>query len=290
MRKMCKLELKKAICSRYFCIAVILGCVITLFSLIYKVNLYWRDTAVRQEYASATGTMLNPLSAMNSLYNSWIGGEPFSVGTTVFFFVFPVLAALPYGWSYCEEKANGYKRTAVVLAGRNAYFVSKYIAVFLSGAFAVTIPLIFNFVTAAMFFPAVTPVVLYDTSYGVFGQSLMSELYYSVPLLYVFCYLCIDFVFCGLLACLSFAVASVVRYKVVSVLFPMLFCLGLHFLRQFLYADNLSGYREISPLYFLRAVPTSFDVTWKIIFAEAACLLGATVLIALFWEKRREIY
>lgn len=139
----------------------------------------------------------------------------------MYFFVFPLLVAIPYGWSYCEEKNNEYNRIIVVQSGAKTYLLSKYIAVFLSGAVAMVVPLLFNFILTAMFFPAVTPVVIYDTAYGVFGNSLMSMFYYTVPFLYVFLYICIDFVFCGFISCISFSLSSFVKYKSVVVILPL---------------------------------------------------------------------
>ena len=146
----------------------------------------------------------NTYEAIFTLYNHWIGGEPFSLGTTIYFFVFPLLVTIPYGWSYCEEKTSGYIRSMVVKAGKKNYYLAKYTSVFVSGGLAMIIPLLFNFLLTSLIFPAITPEVIYDTTTGVFGESLMSNVYYTNPLVYVSIYLLIDFVFCGLIACISY--------------------------------------------------------------------------------------
>ncbi|MFP3154662.1 hypothetical protein LQZ18_09595 [Lachnospiraceae bacterium ZAX-1] len=204
--------------------------------------------------------------------------------------MFPLLAAIPYAWSYCEEKNSGYQRNIVVRSGKTQYFLSKYIAIFLSGGLTMVIPLAFNFLLTAMVFPAVTPNVIYDTAYGIFGSSLMSALYYSNPFLYLLFYLLIDFVFAGLVACIGFMVSFFVKYYVATIIVPLFLMLGVHYFRQFVYTSYAIQYKEISPLYFLRPVQSAYRASWLIILAEIAALLLMTVVPLLLWERKREIY
>jgi hypothetical protein len=290
MRNILKLEIGKAIKNKLFLLSVLIGCGITLLSFSYNIDIYQSHLSTLKQIEASAGIARNPVSAMFSLFNHWIGGEPFSLGTSIFFLVFPLLVAIPYGWSYCEEKTNGYKRSMVVRSGKTPYFLSKYIAVFLAGGLAMVIPLTFNFSLTAMFFPAVTPDVIYDTAYGVFGGSLMSVLYYSTPFLYVLCYLVIDFVFGGLIACISFGISSFVKYRVVTVIVPLFFLLCIHYSRQLIYTSYETQYKEISPLFFLRPVQSAYSASWLIVLAEMLVLFFITALPIMLWERKREIY
>lgn len=286
-----KSELKKAVKNKFFALSLLISCIITLFSLVYNVNIY--NNHFSEEIALVSTTISNPYYEMFSLFNHWIGGECFSSGSTIYFFVFPLLVAIPYSWSYCEEKTSGYLRMVVVRSGKTAYFLSKYAAVFVAGGLAMVLPLLFNFVSAAMFFPALKPEVIYDTAYGVFGGSLMSMLYYTKPFLYVFLYLCIDFIFGGLIACISFLFATVLKNKWIITILPFMSCLALHYARQFVYTDftgYVKQYKEVSPLYFLRPVQSAYVASWNIILAEAAILFLTTFLITMLWERNHEIY
>ena len=153
----------------------------------------------------------NPMISAYTVFSTWIGGDGYSLGASVYFFIFPLLISIPYGWSYCEEKKNGYIGAVVVKAGKTSYFLAKYIAVFLTGGLAMVIPLIFNFLLAMLFFPVATPQPIYSTIYGIYYSSLMSDLFYTYPFLYVFFYLTLDFVYCGLLACICLAVSRWIR-------------------------------------------------------------------------------
>ena len=102
MKEMLKLEFRKALRNKSFYISLIIGCIITMFSLVYNIEIYQNEIMMIQ------GDRLNPMYGVLSLFNRWIGGEPFSFGSSAYFFVFPLLVAIPYGWSYCEEKQSGY--------------------------------------------------------------------------------------------------------------------------------------------------------------------------------------
>lgn len=118
----------------------------------------------------------------------------------------------------------------------------------------------------------------------------MSSLYYTIPVLYVLLYLCIDFVFCGLIACISYCAASLVRHRAVVVILPLFLLLAFHYSRQFIYTSSTIRYKEISPMYFLRPVAAAYTASWAVILAEAAVLFTATMVVSMVWERKHEIY
>lgn len=113
MKNTIKLEIHKAIKNKLFVISVLLGCAITILSLIYQVNISSLDFA-------ASGK--NPMISAYTVFSTWIGGDGYSLGASVYFFIFPLLISIPYGWSYCEEKKNGYIGAVVVKAGKASTF------------------------------------------------------------------------------------------------------------------------------------------------------------------------
>ena len=138
------LECRKAIRNRLFVIAIAVGCIVTLCSLIPQVKSYYRGIQVVNGF-SEVFQHRNPHAAMNTLYNHWVGGETHTLGSSVYFFIFPLLVAIPYGWSFCNEHRIGYTRCMVLKTGKFPYYFAKYCAVFLSGGLTMVIPLVFNF-------------------------------------------------------------------------------------------------------------------------------------------------
>ena len=282
-----KLELKKAFKNKFFWISVVLGCLITLLSFEHMVNMYYEGMSAIS--GNSTDIIYDPHIGINTVFNCWIGGEPFSLGSSIYFFVFPLLIALPYGWSYSEERKCGYRRMMITKTGKKKYYCAKYVAVFLSGGVAMVLPLIFNFWMTLLVVPAILPDVTMNMFYGVFGGSFLAELYYTVPFLYVTIYLFIDFVYCGFLVCICMAVSGIVRQKWGVVLIPFLLLLFVHVITDYIYSDPSVAYKELSPLYFLRGVEVRYSFSGSIILLFAIGLLVIS-LIGIIKEYRNEIY
>ena len=282
-----KLELKKAFKNKFFWISVVLGCLITLLSFEHMVNMYYEGMSAIS--GNSTDIIYDPHIGINTVFNCWIGGEPFSLGSSIYFFVFPLLIALPYGWSYSEERKCGYRRMMITKTGKKKYYCAKYVAVFLSGGVAMVLPLIFNFWMTLLVVPAILPDVTMNMFYGVFGGSFLAELYYTVPFLYVAIYLFIDFVYCGFLICICMAVSGIVRQKWGVVLIPFLLLLFVHVITDYIYSDPSVAYKELSPLYFLRGVEVRYSFSGSIILLFAIGLLVIS-LIGIIKEYRNEIY
>ena len=282
-----KLELKKAFKNKFFWISVVLGCLITLLSFEHMVNMYYEGMSAIS--GNSTDIIYDPHIGINTVFNCWIGGEPFSLGSSIYFFVFPLLIALPYGWSYSEERKCGYRRMMITKTGKKKYYCAKYVAVFLSGGVAMVLPLIFNFWMTLLVVPAILPDVTMYMFYGVFGGSFLAELYYTVPFLYVAIYLFIDFVYCGFLVCICMAVSGIVRQKWGVVLIPFLLLLFVHVIADYIYSDPSVAYKELSPLYFLRGVEVRYSFSGSIIFLFAIGLWVLS-LIGVIKEYRNEIY
>ena len=282
-----KLELKKAFKNKFFWISVVLGCLITLLSFEHMVNMYYEGMSAIS--GNSTDIIYDPHIGINTVFNCWIGGEPFSLGSSIYFFVFPLLIALPYGWSYSEERKCGYRRMMITKTGKKKYYCAKYVAVFLSGGVAMVLPLIFNFWMTLLVVPAILPDVTMNMFYGVCGGSFLAELYYTVPFLYVAIYLFIDFVYCGFLVCICMAVSGIVRQKWGVVLIPFLLLLFVHVITDYIYSDPSVAYKELSPLYFLRGVEVRYSFSGSIILLFAIGLLVIS-LIGIIKEYRNEIY
>lgn len=286
-----KLECRKAIATRLFLFVVLLGCIITMFSFFPNVQHYYNDMDDIRRFSEELSYVRNPLTPILTLFNHWIGGEGVSSGSVYYFFLFPILVCIPYGWSYCRERKSGYVKNVVIRAGKSRYYLSKYIALFLSGGLAMAIPLLFNFLLTAMFVPAVVPDPYYITSYGIISSSFLSELFYTHPFIYVFLYLLVDFIYCGLIACLSFAFAAFVKNWVAAVLLPFVALLGFEYIcSSFIYTSNDVIYTELSPMAFLRPAPSGYDTNGLVVFMGAVILFLFTFIVTVVKGVSDEVY
>lgn len=286
MYKCIIMEIKKAFTNKMFLIALSVGCLLAVLHFIRAANIY----SYQKEIGVQSGINITPIFLVS---NEWLGGVG-DIWSSIFFFIFPLLAAIPYGWSYCIEKKSGYTRTMIVHTGRKTYFFSKYLAVFLTGGAVVAIPMIFSVLVTMLLFPSAVPLVEYDTSYGVFSYDLMAELYYTQPYLYILLYICIDFIFCGLISCIAMTASSFIKQKWIVIILPFFLLLVIDFLER--YINNpikmnvLEEYHAISPFRFLNPGPKELPASIGVIAGMAAVIFVVTFFISIVWEKRREIY
>ena len=152
-----------------------------------------------------------------ALISHWIAVSTDSVGSRYFYLIWPILAALPYGWSYCQEMRSGLSNQYMLRSGRSAYMVSKYTAVFISGGLAVSFPVVVDLIANAMILPDCLPKVLLS---AIYNRGAFAELFYSYPWLYALIWITADFIFGGAAAGLCFLVGKSIRFQVMVTLFP----------------------------------------------------------------------
>ena len=120
-----------------------------------------------------------------SLYNVWIGsisGDLFF--TTIFYFILPLAATLPFSFSLSDESKSGYLRQMTLKKGQMRYYFAKYIVTFTSGFLLAAIPLLINVIITACYIPAYKPdplEQLYSGQY--YGQYLANIFYLDQQLL-----------------------------------------------------------------------------------------------------------
>jgi len=133
----------------------------------------------------------------------------------------PLLAVIPFANSYYLDIKNGYVKNLYTRASKKSYLVSKYIVTFLSGAAAVAIPLLVNFLVCMMVVPYIQPI----TGTALFGipfQTFWADLFYTNGILYVLGFCGIYAIFGGLYACLSLVAAFLVNNRFLVQLFPLI--------------------------------------------------------------------
>lgn len=275
--RLLEIEIKKAVKNKFFWLSIILGMFFCLLSGIETVKNY---LILQEQLEELKG---NPMTQAFGLYNMWIGGECNSIGYVLFYSFYPLLAVLPYGFSYSMDRKIGYDKLLIIRTGRLQYFLVKYITAFICGGLVITIPLVCNFIGTACFIPAVKPSILYDIYYPVRYGSLWSELYFSQPFVFVCKYLLLDFIFAGLFGCMGILVSFFFEKVITAVFLPYFLILILHYGRTLLYGRV---YKEISPLNFLHTTCIENIADAKIIFIEGAIIF--LLLLLGLWKKGRK--
>ena len=278
MKQLLKLELKKAFCSRWFAAALLIGMVLAGICACTTAADFYGEGGTAEYIKECIADDVVPLDGLdsNTLYNSWMGAK---IGTSsvVFFYLVPLIAVLPCGWSCSEEINNGYLKLIVPRVGRRRYFSAKLIAAFASGGAVVALTLLFSLVITAAIVPAIAIQPYNEMYYGVSHGDILSSMAYSHPLLYALVYIGIDFLLAGCFACLPIVVSLYSEKRVAALIVPYIAVILCDAARNCL---NYISYIEISPLNIMHvsmhgnAVKSYILIAWLAIFAAVALVFG----------------
>lgn len=279
MRTSLRTELYKALHNRMFFSALGIGIIISLINVV-------QCSGTVQEYTNWLLRVISEGRSMStsyigfSLFINWMGTNLISFSRSLFFFIWPLLAAIPYGWSYSSERHSGYYNQVASRSSRKRYFYSKYIAVFVSGGLAVSIPLLFDLLTNALVSPDAVPdvtLMIQPISNGCF----LSGLYYTHPWVFALIWCFVDFLWGGVAACTCFLVGAKIRLQVIVMLVPfMIFVLldGLNTtVRRFMLL-----YQTFSPLQLAQPITMSANPGW-VVFSVMGVLFLLTVTVG-YWQ------
>lgn len=189
---------------------IIIGCIINISQVTqYPYQCYLRNQSMD----------FMKLNYPCTVIDSWICADLISMESFLFFLIFPLLAALPYGTSYFIDKQSGMVKGLYMRVSRRDYLISKYIATFLSGGIAVTIPLVVNLLCCMSLLPNLVPQSICPGN-AIRPSTFLSGVFYSSPTWYLVIYLVIDFVLAGIYSCVALSCSFITDYRIVVTLCP----------------------------------------------------------------------
>jgi hypothetical protein len=213
-----------------------------------------------------------PLSA----YNKWLGGECFSLQSSLFYMLIPMACALPYGESWLYDCTSSIGGQEIIRGSQKSLVRTKILVSFLTGAVLAVLPLVFDFALTCTTLPAIIPKVSLGLS-PIGTDALLGELFYAHPLGYTLIYIGINGLFFGLLNTFSLVSRLFTRNRYMAVLAPYLYYMAFHCagttMRRFAWC----------PSGFLRPCQP-FVTTWAILWGEMALMLGISI-----WAARKFI-
>ncbi len=238
MSSILKIELRRAFINKIFLIALALGLCFAIAHLLVVVIPY----GVGDAWAAwRTGTKG---SYPFSVYNTWLGATGYSIFTTLYYFILPLIVCLPYADSLYMDITSGYAANVISRIGKTRYFAAKAIAVFLSAGIVAILPLVINFLTAALFVPLLMPDPLAGT-FPVSPRSMFADLFYTAPIAYLCIFGMLTFVVAGIVACLCLVFSYLLANRFIVLIAPFLLCVISYFV---LTGSGLAGYSPINLL------------------------------------------
>lgn len=276
MKNTLKTELRLAFHNRFFWVSFLLMTAFSVFGVIFMEIAREQGFEMWREFRFDENG--NPLQSFflpaTSLYCKWLGGDAGQFTTATFYFLVYLVCTVPFSWSLVSEKQSGYEAHMVLSAGKPAYYLSKYVSSFVSGAFVVAVPLLVNFVLSACFVPAFRPEPYADMYFGVSSTYLLGDLFVSHPLFYVAFYILLAGFMAGLWATVGVSLAFLAQNRFVVMICPYLLLLFFHVLWTSFAGPVLGIYVQLSPIYFI--IPRALGYSnsgWAILLWIAAILV-----------------
>jgi hypothetical protein len=210
---------------------------------------------------------LNTTKAYNdyypfSLYNCTILNSNSIFIPKLFFFFIPFIVSIDAitifkNYSYRNDKKD--KWTNIISRS------------FFCGCISGLEIVIINFISFALFIPAVKPEV-FSGYFTVLGQSYDS-LYYHKPFIYTCLYSLIDIFYCGLFSMFFVALSRLFTYSFFKYCIPIAFSFLIEY---FSYYNNII--RLFNPISFLRQCQFDYPFQFKIVMIEALMMIILTLV------------
>lgn len=280
MRNTLRVELWKATHNRMFFLSLAVG----LFLALGDSYLSW--LTVTELHQSTLEMLAHGYGrgghAGYSLFVLWMPINGFQITTIYFFLIWPAFAAMPYGWSYGQERNSGVTQQITTRSGKRTYFNAKFISVFISGGLAVFLPILVNLLVDAMICPYALPKL---DIVPVFNGNFLSALYYTNPWVYAILWCMMEFLFGGAAACLCFVVGSWPKFQVVTILFPLVLLTVFDRLSLSLFPGaNLT----VSPLQMVAAASPNITPGW-VLFTALGIMVGISYAAGYLQVVKHEV-
>lgn len=217
MKNSLKIELWKSFHNIFFYLAIAVGLLIALVDVAENSEIVRSLTESTLKFYTA-----GLVSGSHQGFSLFLLSLPYNgvnFASRLYLFIWPILAAMPFGASYSAERRSGMYNQMISRSSKNTYFISKYIAVFVSGGFVVAMPALADILLNAL----VCPYEVMDVSNSissVFNGWFLAELYYTCPWIHALIWCVVLFFLGGSTAGICMIIGAKIRLQVLVMLFP----------------------------------------------------------------------
>ena len=216
--------LKKAFLNKLFLINCMTMAVLSLILAYQSIDNFKSNAIPIIDEIQSENIHSNPMIQSYSIFNLWIGATNENIIKTILFYVFPLVAAIAYGWSSRNDREV---LSSIEKKEYKKYCMSRYFTIFITSGLTLAIPLIVNLLTILFFVPVIYPDSAYDIYFGIFSYHFASDLFYSAPFLHTSIFILFAFVYSGLIGCLSYAFYTVYNNRIIAIIIKMMIFLRL---------------------------------------------------------------
>ncbi len=258
------IELERAFRSRMFWLMLLTGIVITGIEFIVAPLKYSNNII-----GSFDGNIGNTI---NTVFNSWF----FSLEKSaiplrqLYIMIMPLMATFAYGFSAVSDIKTGYIKNIYTRIDKKYYLLTKCFVSHIAGGTVIVIPLLLNLIACSMILPSVNmePVVGF---YEPRGFSMLSDVAYTHPYIYIFIELFVIYMYSGLFTTFCIMLSQIVQVYFITTIFPFLFNYFCYIIQNFLKLEKYNPIRIMTVGYsynntFLKLI-IEYLIIWVILFS-----------------------
>lgn len=217
-----------------------------------------------------------------SPYQYWVGLSVSNLFSSLYYFIFPLLIAIPIVDSIYLDKYSGHINFALTRMNRFSYFVKKFLITFIFGFILFIIPLLFGVILINIFTghwdystysKAYQELLngtadLPDDSFIGQKKTLFSNLMMQSPYLYILVYYIIGGLYAGVFACFGLAVSLFLKNRYIILFIPQILYLAIWFFLTFIGLISWDPFNFLDPKQPITGLIYSpFIIVFIIIFA-----------------------
>lgn len=121
MKRMMKIELRRAFTSPGCVLALILGC---LIAAVHWALFVLPLSSTLEDYVEMNKAMMYP----GWLYTSWIGSDTTAIPAYLLFLILPIMAVLPHADTFFTDAGSGFIQNICIRTSHKNYYIAKYTA------------------------------------------------------------------------------------------------------------------------------------------------------------------
>lgn len=256
-----RIELKRMFISRSFFLALLLSSSLSIANFLQ--NLYYKIIDVNDF----------------SVFNKWLGASDITFGGLVFYWIFPILASLPYAWTLCDEIHSGYAIQILTRSSKKEYFISKLFSSFISGGIVIAVPLILDILLLMMLDVTYYPQPN-DLISSIWSGSFCSILFYKKPILFVVIWTFVEFLWGGAVSLLCCAIGLYIKKKILLIPSMLLIFICEAILSGFIQIKRNGYFVETAWLTLIRSNISNVSSGW-VIFGSITLILIIGICLSL---------
>lgn len=265
MKNILKIELKRALISKYIVLLIFLGIAIHLYSLFC-----WDGSLIFFDFKA---TDINVSAAKEMLYYSINKYIFWYHGMDTYVVISPLLPCIPYAVSLMTDKKSTFYNYIVTRVRKKYYLIAKIIANSIVGGIVTVTPtivyyLILSFTTRSLVY-----------KFPVYPVGFLHNLFMSNPEEYIAVFMLIEFVFGVVYACFAMAISCFSDNKIIITLTPFVYW----YVGTFAF-ERISFLKFLSPAMF-NAFLDRGDSSLFVILFQAITMLITSIFIILHKNK-----